>query len=87
MVSTFCWPPIMTPLLMKLLCGCAGADQRVGHDAWDGLFKSMIFPIAGGLLFNRFLAGKIKWLDKAMPLVSMIGIAFIITIIALLTGR
>jgi BASS family bile acid:Na+ symporter len=41
----------------------------------------VIIPILGGLLFNKFLSGKIKWLDKAMPLVSMFGIAFIIVII------
>lgn len=41
----------------------------------------VIFPIGGGLLFNRFLSGKAKWLDDAMPLVSMIGIGVIITII------
>jgi BASS family bile acid:Na+ symporter len=33
------------------------------------------------LIFNHYLHGRFKWLDEAMPLVSMIGIAVIITII------
>jgi BASS family bile acid:Na+ symporter len=41
----------------------------------------VIIPIGAGLLFNKFLSGKAKWLDDAMPLVSMFGIAFIIVII------
>jgi BASS family bile acid:Na+ symporter len=41
----------------------------------------IIFPIAAGLIFNKILSGKSKWLDNAMPVVSMFGIAFIITII------
>jgi len=71
--------PILTPLWMKILGG-----QFVEVDAldmmWD-IVKMVIIPIGGGLLFNKFFRGKAHWLDKAMPLVSMIGIAFIITII------
>ena len=33
------------------------------------------------MLFNHFFRGKFKWLDDAMPIVSMVGIALIITII------
>ncbi|RDC62413.1 Pantothenate precursors transporter PanS [Adhaeribacter pallidiroseus] len=71
--------PFLTPLWMKILGG-----QFVEVDAlammWD-IVKMVIIPIGGGLLFNKFFKGKAHWLDKAMPLVSMIGIAFIITII------
>ena len=45
------------------------------------IVKIVIIPIGAGLIFNRFLGGKAKWLDDAMPLVSMLGIAFIIVII------
>lgn len=71
--------PFLTPLLMKLL---AGAFIRINvlDMMWD-IFKMVIIPILAGLLFNKFLYGKIKWLDKAMPIVSMSSIAFIITII------
>jgi BASS family bile acid:Na+ symporter len=45
------------------------------------IIKIVILPIIGGLVFNYFFHGRFKWLDKAMPLVSMAGIAIIITII------
>ncbi|WP_228466885.1 bile acid:sodium symporter family protein [Adhaeribacter swui] len=71
--------PFLTPMWMKILGG-----QFVAVDVldmmWD-IVKMVIFPIGGGLLFNKFFKGKADWVDKAMPLVSMIGIAFIITII------
>jgi BASS family bile acid:Na+ symporter len=71
--------PFLTPLLMKLL---AGAFVKIDtlHMMWD-IFKMVIIPIGAGLIFNRIFIGKIKWLDVAMPLVSMFGITFIITII------
>src|SRR6185369_2630041 len=34
-----------------------------------------------GLAFHYLVHGKFKWLDKAMPLISMGGIALILTII------
>ncbi len=43
--------------------------------------KIVIIPILAGLTFNRFFHGKFKWLDNAMPVVSMAGIGLIITII------
>lgn len=71
--------PIMTPMLMKFL---AGAFVEIDALAmmWD-ICKMVILPIGAGLLFNKLLKGKSEWLDTAMPLVSMFGIAFIITII------
>ncbi len=71
--------PIITPLLMKLFAG-AFVQINVLDMMWD-ITKMVILPIAGGLLFNKFLSGKAKWLDSAMPFVSMFGIAFIIVII------
>jgi len=71
--------PIMTPLLMKLLAGSM-VHVDVFAMMWD-IVETVIFPIAGGLLFNKFLAGKAKWLDAAMPVVSMFGIAIIIVVI------
>ncbi|MEM7109544.1 MAG: bile acid:sodium symporter family protein [Bacteroidota bacterium] len=71
--------PIMTPFLMKVL-----ADRLVPIDFWAMLLSIMqivILPIMAGLIFNRFAHGKFKWLDKAMPVVSMAGITIIITII------
>lgn len=77
-VSTFL-APILMPLLMKLLAG-QFVEIDVTKMMWD-ITKIVILPVVAGLLFNRFFRGKTAWLDKAMPLVSMAGIAFIILII------
>ncbi|NID13353.1 bile acid:sodium symporter family protein [Fibrivirga algicola] len=71
--------PFVTPLLMKALAG-AFVDIDMTHMMWD-IIRMVILPIGAGLLFNRFLSGKAAWLDAAMPLVSMAGIAFIIVVI------
>jgi BASS family bile acid:Na+ symporter len=70
--------PFTTPLLMKLLAG-AMVDIDVFKMMWE-IVKMIILPIGAGLIFNRLLSGKSKWLDSAMPLLSMSGIAFILTI-------
>lgn len=71
--------PLFTPLLMKIL-----ANQMVPIDflgmLWS-IVKIVILPIIAGLVFNRFAHGRMQWLDKAMPVVSMAGITIIITII------
>ena len=71
--------PLMTPFLMKTLAG-----EFVPIDFWGMMWsitKIVIFPVAAGLIFNHFLHGKVPWLDRAMPIVSMAGIALIIAII------
>lgn len=76
--------PFLTPVLMKLF-----GDQLVPIDFWDmmwGIVKITILPIIAGLVFNKLAHGKTAWLDKAMPLLSMGGIALILTIITA-TGR
>jgi BASS family bile acid:Na+ symporter len=77
-VSTFL-APILTPLLMKLLAG-QFIEIDVVKMIWD-ITKIVILPVGAGLLFNHLLKGKVKWLDEAMPLLSMTGIGFIILII------
>lgn len=71
--------PFITPLLMKLLAG-AFVEIRVLDMMWD-ITKIVIIPITAGLIFNKFFSGKVEWLDKAMPLVSMASIALIIVVI------
>jgi bile acid:Na+ symporter, BASS family len=71
--------PFVTPLLMKLFAG-ALIEIDVMKMMWD-ISKMIIIPIGAGLIFNKLLSGKSKWLDQAMPYVSMFSIAFIITII------
>lgn len=71
--------PFVTPFLMKIL---AGAFVEIDpFKMMEEIFMMVIIPIAGGILFNKLLHGRSQWLDKAMPLLSMFGIAFIITII------
>jgi BASS family bile acid:Na+ symporter len=71
--------PFVTPLLMKILAG-----QFVEIDVltmmWS-ITKMIILPIGAGLLFNHLLHGRTKWLDKAMPLTSMLAIGLIIIVI------
>ena len=71
--------PVFTPFLMKML-----ANELVPINflamLWS-IVKIVILPIIAGLVFNRFAHGKFVWLDRAMPIVSMGGIAVIITII------
>lgn len=71
--------PFLTPLLMQLLGG-----NFVEIDFWAMVWditKIVIIPVVAGLAFHYLVHGKFKWLDKAMPLVSMVGIAVILTII------
>src|SRR3954466_15025993 len=65
--------PFLTPLLMRLLGGSFVAIDFWSM-AWD-ITKIVIIPVTAGLAFHYLVRGKFKWLDKAMPLVSMAGIA------------
>ncbi len=71
--------PFVTPLLMKLFAG-ALVEIDILKMMWD-IIKMVIIPIGAGVIFNKILSGKAKWLDDALPIVSMLGIALIITII------
>lgn len=71
--------PFITPLLMKLLAG-EFVEINTMAMMWE-ITKIVIIPIFAGLVFNKFLSGKMNWLDKAMPLVSMTSIALIIVVI------
>jgi len=71
--------PLLTPLLMHLLAG-KFITLDFGAMAWDTT-KVVIIPIFAGLLFDYLVKGRLKWLDKLMPLVSMFSIGLIILII------
>jgi bile acid:Na+ symporter, BASS family len=71
--------PILTPFLMQVFAGQFIPVDFLGM-MWS-IIKIVMLPIAAGLIFNHFFHGKANWLDKAMPIVSMTGIALIITII------
>ncbi|MCY4561351.1 MAG: bile acid:sodium symporter family protein [Flavobacteriaceae bacterium] len=71
--------PLMTPLLMEHLAG-----EFIPIDFWSmmiSIIKIVILPIILGLVFNHFFHGRISWFEKAMPIVSMGGIAVVITVI------
>lgn len=71
--------PVLTPFYMQLLAG-----EFIQVEFWgmmQDILKIVILPVGIGLIFNHFLHGKFQWLDKAMPIVSMVGIALIIGII------
>ena len=71
--------PLLTPLLMKLLGGEFVAVHFWAM-VWD-ITKIVIIPVVAGLAFHYLIRGKFNWLDKAMPIVSMTGIALILTVI------
>ena len=71
--------PFLTPLLMSLLGGSFVAINFWSM-VWD-ITKIVIIPVTAGLAFHYLIHGKFKWLDKAMPIVSMAGIALILVII------
>ncbi|HEY4148271.1 MAG TPA: bile acid:sodium symporter family protein [Chitinophagaceae bacterium] len=71
--------PLLTPVLMKLLGG-AFVQVNLWSMVWD-ITKMIIIPVVAGLAFHYLVRGKFRWLDKAMPAVSMTGIALIIMII------
>ena len=45
------------------------------------IVKMVILPVCAGLVVNHFLACRLRWLIRLMPLVSMLGIALIILIV------
>ncbi|MHA4810044.1 bile acid:sodium symporter family protein [Flavitalea flava] len=71
--------PFLTPLMMRLLAG-QFIEVHWQSMIWD-ITKMVIFPVIAGLLFHYLVRGRFKGLDKAMPLISMAGIALIIVVI------
>ena len=71
--------PFLTPLLMKL-SAVVGNAIDLWAMVWD-ITKIVIIPIAAGLAFHYMVRGKVKWLDEAMPVISMVGIALVLLVI------
>ncbi|MBK5273309.1 MAG: bile acid:sodium symporter family protein [Bacteroidia bacterium] len=71
--------PLFTPLLMKLLAGKFIEIHFL--DMVLDITKIVIIPIVAGLVFHYIVRGKFKWLDKAMPYFSMIGIGLVLVVI------
>lgn len=71
--------PFLTPLLMELL---GGSYVKIDFWAmvWD-ITKIVILPIGAGLAFHYLVRGRARWLDRSLPVFSMIGIALVLVII------
>jgi len=70
--------PFITPLLMRLLAGSL-VEINFWAMVWD-ITKIVILPIVAGFAFHYLVRGKFSWLDKAMPVISMIGIILILVV-------
>jgi len=76
--------PIVTPLLMRLLAGQL-IEINVPGMMWS-ITKIVLIPVLAGLVFHHLFYHRFKWLDRAMPMVSMVGI-FIMTVLTVAPGR
>jgi bile acid:Na+ symporter, BASS family len=70
--------PLMTPLLMGLLAGTFIEIDPAGM-MWD-ITKIVVFPVIGGIVFHEYFSGRARWVNDALPLLSMGGIGLIILI-------
>jgi BASS family bile acid:Na+ symporter len=71
--------PLTTPFLMQLLAG-----QKVPIDSIEmmkGIVQIVVIPVMIGLILNKIFRYRAKKLLAVFPLISMIGIAVVITII------
>ncbi len=76
--------PFLTPMLMRIFGG-EFIEIQFWPMVWD-IIKIVILPILAGLIFHYFVRGRFSIIDKAMPFISMAGIALIIVVITA-TGR
>ena len=72
--------PLMTPLAMKILAGRLIPIPFV--DMMISIINLVILPIGAGLIANKLLRDRRRWLDRLLPVVSMAAICFILAIIA-----
>lgn len=71
--------PILTPLLMKILAGRLIDIPVLGM--MGSIMKMIILPIVAGLIVNKLLRNHKQWLDRILPLLSMIAILIFVTIV------
>ena len=48
--------------------------------------KIVLLPVLAGLIFHHLIYHRLKWLDRVMPIVSMVGI-LIMTVLTVAIGR
>ena len=76
--------PLLTPLLMRALAGEL-VEINVPTMMWS-MTKIVLLPVLAGLVFHHLVYHHMKWLERVMPLVSMIGI-LIMTVLTVAEGR
>jgi len=76
--------PLLTPLLMKTLAG-EMVEIDVPAMMWS-MTKIVLLPVVAGLVFHHLVYQRLKWLDRVMPLISMIGI-LVMTVLTVAVGR
>jgi bile acid:Na+ symporter, BASS family len=69
----------LTPLLMQFLAG-QFVPINFLNMMW-GVVRITLIPVTAGLIFNKYMHGKVNWLDRSLPIISMGGIVFIIVVI------
>jgi len=71
--------PVVTPFLMKLFAG------RLIDIAFLGMMvsilKLIILPVIAGLIVNRILRERKRWLNRVLPMTSMLAILIFVTIV------
>jgi BASS family bile acid:Na+ symporter len=71
--------PLLTPLLMQWLGGSFISIQFLDM-VWE-MVKMVVLPVAAGLLVRHLLKGRAEWLNKVLPVTSMVGIVLILVVI------
>jgi len=71
--------PLLTPLLMRLLGGSLISIHFLDM-VWE-MVKMVVLPVALGVLVHYLLRDRAKWLNKVLPITSMIGIVIILVVI------
>jgi bile acid:Na+ symporter, BASS family len=71
--------PLLTPLLMRLLGGSLITIHFLDM-VWE-MVKMVVLPVALGVLVHYLLRDRAKWLNKVLPITSMIGIVIILVVI------
>ena len=71
--------PLLTPLLMRLLGGSLITIHFLDM-VWE-MVKMVVLPVALGVFVHYLLRDRAKWLNKVLPITSMIGIIIILVVI------
>jgi bile acid:Na+ symporter, BASS family len=71
--------PLLTPLLMRLLGGSLISIHFLDM-VWE-MVKMVVLPVALGVVVHYLLRDRAKWLNKVLPITSMIGIIIILVVI------